>query len=87
VLGWRCWCCLQEADCRKISCRPERRAEFAEELRDSILDALNLLSRWGWVVEICFSSAAAAAAAAAGTCCLELAAQQQQVTEVWDVAQ
>lgn len=44
---------LQEADSRKISCRPERRAEFAEELRDSIPDALNLLTRCGMVVNVC----------------------------------
>jgi hypothetical protein len=40
---------LQEADSRKISCRPERRAEFAEELRDSIPDAINLLTRCAWM--------------------------------------
>eukprot|EP00878_Enallax_costatus_P020398 GHUV01021558.1.p1 GENE.GHUV01021558.1~~GHUV01021558.1.p1 ORF type:complete len:515 (+),score=87.61 GHUV01021558.1:142-1545(+) len=34
----------QEADSRKISCRPERRAAFAAELRAVIPDALNLLT-------------------------------------------
>lgn len=36
---------LQEADSRKISCRPERRTAFAAELRAVIPDALNLLTR------------------------------------------
>jgi len=44
-----CMCALcipmQEADSRKISCRPERRLEFADELQASIPDALNLLTR------------------------------------------
>eukprot|EP00879_Flechtneria_rotunda_P018208 GHRR01019098.1.p2 GENE.GHRR01019098.1~~GHRR01019098.1.p2 ORF type:complete len:293 (+),score=112.18 GHRR01019098.1:708-1586(+) len=34
----------QEADSRKISCRPERRAAFQAELRAAIPDALNLLT-------------------------------------------
>jgi hypothetical protein len=36
----------QEADSRKISCRPERRAEFKEELQDAIPDATSLLTRY-----------------------------------------
>lgn len=75
---------LQEADSRKISCRPERRAEFAEELRDSIPDGLNLLTRWGLVVDVCHQPAAGL------TCRCEQATtqqQQQQLTGVQGVAQ
>jgi hypothetical protein len=36
---------LQEAESRKIACRPERRAAFAAELRAIIPDALQLLTR------------------------------------------
>jgi hypothetical protein len=36
---------LQEADSRKIACRPERRAAFAAELQAIIPDALQLLTR------------------------------------------
>jgi hypothetical protein len=38
-------CAPQEADSRKISCRPERRAAFQEELRGYLPHALEVLTR------------------------------------------